>query len=128
MAVDELLQQAALALASSALFTAIILIFAATSWAEVAADRQEALAWWMQGDVGTTILVVRVLQGLLTAVATTAICGAFTRLHWRKMHGATGLSIVELVALSPTTLLLGTLRVVLGPHSGGMARMWASLR
>jgi len=128
VALEDLFVQAAMVAVSSVLFAVIILITLATSWAEFASDSNENLSWWAKVDVGTTILVVRVLQGLLTVIATAAICSAFTRLHWRGMEKREGLRLVDLMALSPTTLFSGAVRVILSADSGRKARIWASVR
>jgi len=125
---EELLLQAGLVIISSLLFVAIFLFVLTTTWAEFSSSRQQALSWWVSADVGTSILVVRVLQGLLTVSATAAICSCFTRLHWRGMHKTEGLKLVDLVALSPTTLFSGTVRVIFSPYSGRSARFWAITR
>ena len=124
----ELLLQGTLATASSLFLVVILLFTLATTWAEHATERQEPLGWWMSADVGTTILVVRVLQGLLTVTATAAISTTFTRMHWRGMHAKEGIKLINLIALSPTTQLSGTIRVMMSSRSGAAARIWATLR
>jgi len=128
MALEELLHQAALVIVSSVLFVVIILFTLTTTWAEFSSNRQQPLSWWTSADVGTTILVVRVLQGLLTATATAAICSSFTRLHWRKMSRHEGIKLADLVALAPTTLFTGTIHVIFGSNSRRSARFWAICR
>ncbi|KAK0616412.1 hypothetical protein B0T14DRAFT_568017 [Immersiella caudata] len=130
MALEDLVLQAGLVVISSLLLVVILLFTLATAWAEFSSDHQQPMpmSWWLSADVGTTILIVRVLQGLLTATATAAISNAFTRLHWRGMHASGGLRLIDLVALSPTTLFSGTVRVILSPNSEKAARIWAAFR
>ena len=125
---NEFLLQAALVVTSSALFVAIILVTSATTWAELSSNSHQPLGRWVSTEVGTTLLIVRVLQGLLTAVATAAVCSAFTRLHWRGMSKREGLDLVELIALSPTTLFSGSIRVILSKDSSRSAQIWALVR
>ncbi|KAK1757960.1 hypothetical protein QBC47DRAFT_295213 [Echria macrotheca] len=120
--------QAALVFSSTLLFVAVILCARATTWAQTASDNRRSLQWWMSVDVGTTILVVRVLQGLLTADSSIAISRSFMRLHWREMHKDGGLQLADLLALSPTTSLLGTIRIVFSGHLKSSTRMWAIAR
>ncbi|KAK4443151.1 hypothetical protein QBC34DRAFT_311616 [Podospora aff. communis PSN243] len=122
---EDLVLQAGLVIISSALFVVIVLFTLTTTWAELSSNRQQALSWWVSADVGTTILVVRVLQGFLTATATAAICSSFTRLHWRLMSKDEGLKLSDLAAISPTTLYAGSVRLILSPDSGRSARLWA---
>jgi len=128
MALEDLVLQAGLVVISSLLLVVILLITLATAWAEFSSDHQQPMSWWLSADVGTTILIVRVLQGLLTATTTAAINSAFTRLHWRGMHAVGGLKLIDLVALSPTTLFSGTVRVILSPSSEQTVRIWAAFR
>ena len=44
------------------------------------------------------------------------------------MHAVGGLKLIDLVALSPTTLFSGTVRVILSPSSEQTVRIWAAFR
>lgn len=120
--------QTALVTVATLLFTAIILFTLATNWAETASDRYLELSWWLRADVGTTILVVRVLQGLLTGTVTAAISSSFVRLHWQGMQKEHGLNLVDLLALSPTTALSGTIQILLSRHAEFRTRVGALAR
>jgi MFS family permease len=128
MGYNELWQQTALVFVSSLLFVAIVLCALATDWAKSASDERQELGWWMSTDVGTTLLIVRVLQGVLTAASSAAVSSSFMQLHWSKMHRKKGLRLIDLLALSPTTPLSGTIRIILSRHSKQTARVWAIVR
>lgn len=129
MRYGELLKQAALVVASSALFVLIVLATLTTTWAQRLSDSQEPLSWWAKTDVGTTLIVVRVFQGVLTAASTIAISGSFTRLHWNRINHEKGLPLADLLALSPTTDFMGTAQLIFsgtskpGTRVGALARL-----
>ncbi|KAK5653205.1 hypothetical protein OQA88_9103 [Cercophora sp. LCS_1] len=128
MKYGEFLKQAALVVASSALFVIIVLASLTTTWAQTQSDRQEQLSWWNKTDVGTTLIVVRVLQGVLTVASTAAVSSSFTRLHWNRINGDTGLSLAALLSLSPTTDFWGTIQLIFARKSKLATRVGAILR
>jgi hypothetical protein len=124
----ELVFQAALVAASSALFVVIVLVTLTTTWAQNLSDRQEKLSWWAKADVGTTLIIVRVLQGVLTAASTAAICSSFMRLHWNKINSEKGLPLADLLALSPTTHITGTAQLIFRRDTKPATRIGALAR
>jgi len=116
---------------SSALYICIILIALATNWAISTSDRSSQLSQWLKVEVGTTITVVRVLQGLLSAFSSVLLGRSLLYLQWgviqwRRESG--GISYKTLLALSPTTMDWGSLRLILGFASRLSTRFWALLR
>jgi len=124
----DFLQQLALVLFSTLLFIAVTLFAFATTWAERASESSETLSWWVSAGVGTTILTLQVLQGLLAAASTTAVSASFERLQWLGMQKEKGLALVNVLALSPTTSGSGTLRIILGRSAKMSARGLALAR
>ncbi|KAK4445479.1 hypothetical protein QBC34DRAFT_472396 [Podospora aff. communis PSN243] len=124
----ELVWQTALVAASTALFVLIILATLTTSWAEALSDEQRPLSWWARVDFGNTLIAVRVLQGVLTAASTAAMSNSFMRLHWNKISRDKGLPLADLLALSPTTSLMGTARLIAGKHTKLGTRVGAFAR
>jgi hypothetical protein len=124
----DFLQQLALVLFSTLLFIAVTLFAFATTWAERASDNAEPLSWWLTADVGTTILTLQVLQGLLAAASTAAVSASFERMHWLGMQKDKGLALVSMLAMSPTTSATGTLRIILGRYAKMSARGLALAR
>lgn len=118
-------QQLALVLFSTLLFIAVTLFAFATTWAKRASVNAEPLNWWVRADVGTTILTLQILQGLLAAASTAAVSTSFARLHWLGMQKDKGLALVDVPAMSPTTSATGTLTIILGRYAkmsaGGLA-------
>lgn len=121
-------QQLALVLFSTLLFIAVTLFAFATTWAERASDNAKPLSWWVRADVGTTILTLQVLQGLLAAASTAAVSTSFERLHWLGMQKNKGLALVDVLAMSPTTSATGTLTIILGRYAKMSARGLALAR
>lgn len=121
----EFLGQTALVVASTVLFVAIVLGTLTTPWAQDLSDNQKELSWWAKADVGTTLIVVRVLQGLLTALSSAAISSSFMRLHWNKTNSKNGLRLTDLLALSSTTSLLGTVQLIVSGSTKASTRIGA---
>ena len=117
MRYGELLWQAFLVAASSALFVLIIIATLTTPWAQTLSDEQKPLSWWARVDFGDTLIAVRAMQGVLTAASTAAMSNSFTRLHWNKMANEKGLLLANLLAFSPTTSLMGTAQLIVGKHT-----------
>jgi len=115
---------------SSALYTCIILIALATGWAQSTSDKNVPLSKWFKVEVGTTITVVRVLQGVLSATSTILLSRSLLYLKWGLMrtHGDDGIPYKTLLALSPTTLDWGSVKLILGFASRLSTRFWALLR
>jgi len=128
MRFGELQWQTALVAVSSALFVVIVLFTLTATWAQTQSERQQELSWWVKADVGTTLIVVRVLQGLLTAVSSAAMTDSFTRLHWNRINNEKGLPLPDLLALSPTTSFMGTIRLVFGANAKMGTRVSAFTR
>ncbi|KAK0627904.1 hypothetical protein B0T14DRAFT_422946 [Immersiella caudata] len=124
----ELLWQAFLVAASSALFVLIILTTLTTPWTQALSDEQRPLSWWARVDFGDTLIAVRVMQGVLTAASTTAMSNSFTRLHWNKMANEKGLLLANLLAFSPTTSLMGTAQLIVGKHTKPSTRIYTLAR
>ena len=120
--------QAALVLSATVLFVTATLFAFATTWAESASDNADTLSSWVSADVGTTILIVQVLQGLLAAASTAALSSSFERLHWLEMYKENGIVLIGLLALSPTTSQTGTLRIILSRYTTLSARGLALAR
>jgi hypothetical protein len=115
---------------TSALYVAIILIAVATKWAQASSSKSSALSAWLEIDVGTTITVVRILQGLLTGLSSVVFTRTLLYLKWGLVQksGPVGLPYRTLLAMSPTTLGWGTIRLIFGPGSGFWTRFWALAR
>ena len=69
-------------------------------------------------DVGSTLTVLSILSGLLTASTTYVLCHALECVLWASTSSRSGLNCLSLLAISPTTGTSGTLGILLS----GMAR------
>ena len=122
--------QFALLVLSSSIYICIIIIALATNWAQSTSDRSVALNKWLKVEVGTTITIVRVLQGLLSAFSSVLLGRSLLYLKWgvmqRRVPG--GMAYKTFLALSPTTLDWGALQLIFRSASRGSARFWALFR
>ncbi|KAK0622479.1 hypothetical protein B0T14DRAFT_494129 [Immersiella caudata] len=113
-----------------AAYVCIILIALASEWAQSASDRGQRLGPLLRVEVGTIITVVRVLQGLLSAASTVLLTQTLLHLKWSLLHrrGSKGIRYKTMLALSPTTLDWGSLRLMLSSKSRLSTKFWALLR
>ncbi|KAK3362192.1 hypothetical protein B0T24DRAFT_538097 [Lasiosphaeria ovina] len=116
-----------LVLASSFLFSAVIVYTQVTDWAQAASDAGIALESNLKTDASTTIGIVRALQAILAAISSIILMNSFTYLYWGLMRRPQGLSYRSLMALAPATFNLGTLRIVFSSSSRFSSRAWALL-
>jgi len=116
--------QLAILSASTAAYAAIILFAHLTEKAEAASIHGERLSELLKADLGATLTIVRVLQGVLSAVCSAAASRALLFLQWTLTERPEGLSYRSLLALSPSTPSLGIIRILFSTSS----RPWARTR
>jgi hypothetical protein len=110
------------------LFVTVLLFIQATYAAESRADDKLPLTKLLKLDISTTLAVLRTSQGALSTFTALAISDTFVLLQWKRIASPTGLSCLNLLALSPTTGHLGTLSLVLSSVTRLPTRLWALLR
>jgi hypothetical protein len=116
--------QLALLFTSTACYVVVIFYASVTERAEVASNKGLPLSDWLKVGVGTTLTVVRVLQGVLSAACAIAAARALLFLQWCLIQRPEGLSYRSLLALSPSTLDSGIIRILFSRSS----RAWTRLR
>ncbi|KAJ9144673.1 hypothetical protein NKR23_g5763 [Pleurostoma richardsiae] len=107
-ALSKTAPQLLLNLLTLGLLAVVVLFVEATSAAERQSSQGLPLSGLLKTDVSTTLAVVRTAQGLLSAISALAVKNSFTSLHWKMMSSPNGLRYLNLLALSPTTEILGT--------------------
>ncbi|KUJ06535.1 uncharacterized protein LY89DRAFT_603023 [Mollisia scopiformis] len=111
------------------MFAIIILFVQATYSAEIDSNRHEAFGnKLLKTDVSTTLAVLRTAQGILSAITSMLLTDAFKFLQWIMMNPPRGLSYPSLLAISPTTGILGTLDLLRSSVVRKSAKAWALLR
>jgi hypothetical protein len=118
----------ALALVASALLAAIVAIVRLTDQAQKISQQKGQLDGILTADVSTTLTLVRTLQGLLTISVTVLLSQCFTYIQWGFARHASGASYIRQLALSPTTTLWGTIRLMAHGSSAFWPRVWALSR
>jgi len=126
---DKVLKSFFLVFFATGFYVAIVIYARVTDWAESLSERKRRLTTGLEGDVSTTIAVVRVLQGLLLAASSFALTRSFYILQWGLMvRRPDGIPYTELLALSPTTLDWGSFRIFTSRNAWSRERMWAGMK
>jgi len=120
--------QFALLLLSSSLFVSILLVMQLTSWADNDSRQGLPLHTRLKVDVSVTLGLIRVLQGLLTALTTLAISRTLQLLQWVLVCRPRGLAYPSLLSLSQSTSYTGSLRIMFGSMSDVPPRAFSVMR
>jgi len=110
-------------------------VFSVTAWfatvtfsSQSTSLAQHAFKKVFKIDVGVTLTVLRILQGILTGCTTYVLLAAFQLIQWTlvaRENGANGLTVL---ALSPTTSVFGTLCMLFTSKPRMIDRVWALSR
>jgi hypothetical protein len=76
-------------------------------------------------DSSTTLAVVRAAQGVLSVCMAFVLNEAFVLLLWLQMNTPKGLSYLRVLALSPSTMQWGIVRLLISSASNAQDRIWA---
>ncbi|KAK3995014.1 hypothetical protein QBC44DRAFT_390303 [Cladorrhinum sp. PSN332] len=113
---------------SSALYGTIIW-FAQTTFQALRRSEQDLpLNYWHKVDGSTTIAVLQALQGVLGLTSSAALIGSLNLLQWYLSARSCGLKYVAFLALSPSTDIFGTFRILFHRGITGLERLLVSLR
>ena len=121
------LGQLALVSGASALLAVIVFIVHLTNIAQGVSEQKGHLSFILSADVSTTITLVRALQGLLTTVITVLVSQSFSYIQWGFAHDS-GARYLRQLAVSPTTSVWGTIRLIAYQSSTFWPRFWALCR
>lgn len=114
--------------ASSALFAAVIIYTRITDQAMTLSADNQPLRNNFKADASTTIATVRTLQGVLAAVSSVALVKSLTFLYWILISRPNGARLPSVLALAPSTTVLGSLRLLVMSSSRLSTRMLALFR
>ena len=115
-------------LASLGLLAMIATFVQATYTAEWRSSHGRTLSGLLKTDVSSTVAVVQVCQVVLIALNALTLGHAYESLQWSMIDRPGGLDYLDYLALSPTTGIFGTLRLIFGFVPRSTARIWAGLR
>jgi hypothetical protein len=114
---------------ATALLAGMVVIIMLTNRSETVSKERGPLPSYLRLDVGTTITIVRAMQGVLTALVGITVAQSFSYLQWGFLRSSQdGAPYIRQLALSPTTSIAGTLLLVLHQASGWGPRFWGLLR
>jgi hypothetical protein len=106
-------------------------VFAITSWfAQATFSTAEATSILSAVHIsfGSTIAVLRFLQGLTATCIIIVLNQAFERVQWSLASSQYGIRLLSLLSLSPATSLYGIFGIAFGRRASFLDRVWALLR
>jgi len=106
-------------------------VFAITSWfAQATFSTAEGtnILNAIHISFGSTIAVLRFLQGLTSTCITILLNQALERVQWSLAGSQYGIRLLSLLSLSPATSLYGILGIAFGRRASFLDRVWALLR
>ena len=77
---------------------------------------------------GSSLAILRVLQGLLSTTTTMGLMKVFELIQWALTGRHQGLRCLSLLSLSPSTGLKGTLGIIFSRQARFADRLWGSMR
>jgi hypothetical protein len=114
---------------ATALLAALVFVVMLTDQAETVSAEKGPLPSHLTLDVSTTITIVRAMQGVLAAVVAMILSQSFSYLQWGFLRSSKGgAPYVRQLALSPTTSVAGTLRLIFHRATGAGPRFWGFFR
>jgi hypothetical protein len=112
----------------------VTVVFAVTSWfaqATFSANSTTEAINILNGihiSFGSTIAVLRFLQGLTSTCIIIVLNQAFERVQWSLASSKYGIRLLSLLSLSPATSLYGIFGIAFGRSASILDRIWALLR
>jgi len=113
---------------SCVILAGIIFIALLTIRAEMESKQRSTLSKILKLTVSETLTLVSFAQGLLAVSITVVLIRALHYLQWGLSARKSGISYLEFLALSPTTLDWGSFLLIFGSASHWSARMWSGIR
>lgn len=108
---------------------AVVILFVQSAYVAVyRSNKNMPLNALAKINSSTTLAVVRAAQGVLYVCMTYVLNETFVLLLWLQMNSPKGLSYLSLLALSPSTMQWGTVRLFVSSASSAQDRIWAWLR
>jgi hypothetical protein len=112
----------------------VTVVFAVTSWFAQATFSANSTAEAtnilnaIHISFGSTIAVLRFLQGLTSTCIIIVLNQAFERIQWSLASSEYGIRLLSLLSLSPATSLYGIFGIAFGRRASILDRIWALLR
>lgn len=122
------LARSSLTLLSTLLF-AITAWFAASTFAEDPRSQADHIFQsWLQISFGSTVIILRVLQGLTSTMTALAVSQAQESIQWMLVNRHEGLRLISFLGLSPSTGVWGFIQLCFGRRLQFGDRAFAVLR
>ena len=107
-------------------------LFVLTSWfaratftAKTSARTSQVFKDVFHIDIGDTLTILAILSSVMTRVITIALDSVFESIQWSLISQSKGASILSILAVSPTTGVMGTAGILVGKTTDLMARYCA---
>ncbi|KAI0872377.1 hypothetical protein GGS24DRAFT_18477 [Hypoxylon argillaceum] len=124
----EVWLQICLGVVTIGLFAVIIVLVQASFAAQTRSDSNQALASIDKINMSLTLGILRLSQGILSALTTFLLDESFQFLQWTLISSKKGLSYASILGMSPTTGVLGMISLITSPLAKGTSIVWALLR
>lgn len=124
----EVWLQICLGVVTIGLFAVIIVLVQASFAAQTRSDSNQALASIDKINMSLTLGILRLSQGILSALTTFLLDESFQFLQWTLISSKKGLSYASILGMSPTTGVLGMISLITSPLAKGTSIFWALLR
>ncbi|KAL3477565.1 hypothetical protein BJX99DRAFT_257378 [Aspergillus californicus] len=79
-------------------------------------------------DSSQTLTLLSAFQGLLSTLVTAVLSSVFELIQWFLTARDNGLRSIGLLGLSPTTAVIGSMKIIFSRHSRLLDRLWPVLR
>ena len=120
------ISRVALVSASTALF-AVTAWFAGSTFAGKPGNQaNHILQSHLKISFSLTVTVLRVLQGLTSTFTAAAVAQSFEGLQWTLASRDCGVRLLSFLGLSPSTGILGAIKLVIGKKEQQVDRAWAA--
>lgn len=117
-----------MALLSIVVFIFVVWYVQAAVSAETAIRTNQVVHQVLRVDLGSTLAVLRVTQGILSTLTTIGVMSALEMLQWILAGRDHGVESSVFLGLSPATGLFGVFRILISRKSRWTARAWSLVR
>ncbi|GAB7354876.1 hypothetical protein MBLNU459_g5518t1 [Dothideomycetes sp. NU459] len=118
----------ALVLATTALFALTAWFAASTFQGKPGNQANHILQTHLKLSFSSTVVILRVLQGLTSALTAAAVAQSFEGIEWALASRDRGVRLLSFLGISPTTGIIGAVKLLFGDQVRPSDRMWAVSR
>lgn len=103
-------------------------VFVLTVWTAQTTHSTSVTIAGFKVDASSTLTLLSVSQGVLSSLITAILSSLFEAMQWTLTARENGLTSISLLGISPTTGVIGCLRIILSRRCRLAERLWPLLR